>query len=152
MAEEDDVIHDFNLWMESREESASKGGRLDPDADCFKPPPGSILVECVHCGEEYESYLIEWRVFDRSGRKMGFWCCPTEGCGGAGFGFDIFPIDPEDCERFGIHFCDDDESDEEEYDEDEADFNGEADIINPFPKPYPSSSDLPPISDDDIPY
>jgi hypothetical protein len=29
---------------------------LDPDADCFKPPPGSILVECIHCGEDYDEF------------------------------------------------------------------------------------------------
>jgi len=33
---------------------------LDPDADCFKPPPRNVLVQCIHSGEEYDSYRIEW--------------------------------------------------------------------------------------------
>ena len=40
-------------------------------------------------------YLIEWRVLPtRDGGEHGFWCCPTPDCDGAGFGFDIFPTDP----------------------------------------------------------
>lgn len=69
---------------------------LDPDADPFRPPAISILVGCLHCGQEYDSYRIEWRVAtDSHGRPHGFWCCPIAGCGGAGFGCDIFPVDPD---------------------------------------------------------
>ena len=68
----------------------------DQDSDPFKPPETSTTVGCLHCGEEYESYLIEWRVFPRpDGSENGFWCCPTPGCDGKGFGFDIFPTDPD---------------------------------------------------------
>ncbi len=68
----------------------------DPANDPFGPPATSILVACVHCGEEYESYRIEWRIeTDAGGKRHGFWCCPIEGCDGKGFGFDIFPVDPE---------------------------------------------------------
>ena len=46
--------------------------------------------------QEYESYLIEWRVFTNAdGSEHGFWCCPIPGCDGKGFGFDIFPTDPD---------------------------------------------------------
>jgi hypothetical protein len=103
---------------------------LDPDADCFKPPPGSILVHCIHCDEEYESYRIEWRVTDGPDGPHGFWCCPIEGCGGAGFGFDIYPVDPEQAAQFGIMIFDDDEDSDEDYD-DTSD-------------PYPDSPDDPP--------
>jgi hypothetical protein len=67
----------------------------DRDADPFHPPSISTLVECLHCGQQYESYLIEWRVQrgPEAGRDQGFWCCPTPGCDGRGFGFDIHPID-----------------------------------------------------------
>jgi len=69
---------------------------LDPESDIFKPSAISTLVGCLHCGEEYDSYRIEWRVLsDRDGRPHGFWCCPIENCDGRGFGFDIFPVDPE---------------------------------------------------------
>jgi hypothetical protein len=30
--------------------------------DLFRPPEISILVACLHCGQEYDSYRIEWRV------------------------------------------------------------------------------------------
>ena len=69
---------------------------LDPDADPFHPPTLSTLVSCLHCGEEYDSYRIEWRVeSDRNGQPHGFWCCPIVNCDGRGFGFDIFPVDPD---------------------------------------------------------
>ncbi len=67
---------------------------LDPDTDPFRPPAVSTLVGCLHCGEEYDSYRIEWRIVlctDKT--EHGFWCCPIEGCDGRGFGFDIFPVD-----------------------------------------------------------
>jgi len=67
----------------------------NPDTDPFKPPRQPILVSCLHCEQEYESYLIRWEVFDIEGKKSGFWMCPTPGCDGKGFGFDIFPVDPD---------------------------------------------------------
>lgn len=69
---------------------------LNPDTDCFKPPAIPTEVCCLHCGCEYESYLIEWRVQTTDdGKTHGFWCCPTLGCDGRGFGFDILPTDPD---------------------------------------------------------
>jgi hypothetical protein len=68
----------------------------DRDGDPFRPPEIPTEVCCLHCGETYESYLIEWRVEAKAeGGEQGFWCCPTPGCGGIGFGFDILPTDPE---------------------------------------------------------
>ena len=76
----------------------------DSKNDLFSPPEIPTLVGCLHCEQEYESYLIEWRIregFD--GKLHGFWCCPTEGCDGIGFGFDILPVDQEfEDERGGI--------------------------------------------------
>jgi hypothetical protein len=87
------------------EEQAAACDPLDPDDDCFKPPAIPTEVHCLHCDREYESYLIEWRI-ERTigGERIGFWCCPTPGCDGKGFGFDLMPTDPdyvgEDGERF----------------------------------------------------
>ena len=68
---------------------------LDSQADPFRPPELSVEVSCLHCGLEYDSYLIEWRVETTvDGSQHGFWCCPTPGCDGRGFGFDILPTDP----------------------------------------------------------
>lgn len=117
---------------------------LDPDADCFKPPPGSILVHCLHCGEEYESYRIEWRIFDGPDGKHGMWCCPIEGCDGAGFGFDIFPIDADDAEQFGMMIFDDDDEDDDQ----EEDFN----LDEEDSAANPTSNDDPAGGDDDIPF
>ena len=46
---------------------------------------------------------------DQGGRKHGFWCCPTPGCDGKGFGFDILPTDPTYQDENGgwINFDDD---------------------------------------------
>jgi hypothetical protein len=83
---------------------------LDADADPFRPPTLSTLVGCLHCGEEYDSYRIEWRVeSDRNGRPHGFWCCPIENCDGRGFGCDIFPVDPDYRDENGDKMWMDDE-------------------------------------------
>ena len=91
---------------------------LDPDVDPFRPPAIPTEVGCLHCGEEYDSYRIEWRVErDADGEAHGFWCCPMPGCDGKGFGFDIFPVDPEYRDENGeLMWCDDDE---EEFEDDE---------------------------------
>ena len=91
---------------------------LDPDRDPFRPPAIPTLVACLHCGQEYESYRIEWRVeSDSAGRPHGFWRCPTPGCGGAGFGCDIFPVDPDYRDERGGWVHDGDEEPEEDGDE-----------------------------------
>lgn len=90
---------------------------LDPDSDPFRPPAIPTEVGCLHCQQEYESYLIEWRVFvEGDGKEHGFWCCPTSGCDGKGFGFDIFPTDPTYRDENGDLIYSDDG--EEEIDED----------------------------------
>lgn len=91
---------------------------LDPDGDPFKPPEISTEVSCLHCGEEYDSYLIEWRVETLpDGSKHGFWCCPTPGCDGRGFGFDILPTDPEYRDERGGWVMDDEDEDEDEFED-----------------------------------
>ena len=94
----------------------------DPDLppaaleDHMKPPAESILVHCLHCGQEYESYEMIWVPFtedelqrhDRS-HMEGFWRCPMEGCGGAGFTCDIWPVDPDYVDpETGEKYCHDD--------------------------------------------
>ena len=87
---------------------------LDSAGDPFGPPGVSVEVECLHCGQRYDSYLIEWRIItDVDGNQHGFWCCPTPDCGGMGFGFDIFPTDPNyQDEHGGWMHCDDDYDEE----------------------------------------
>lgn len=77
---------------------------LPPEAldDHCKPPEQPILVRCIHCDEEYDSWQMIWVPFTeeelarnpRCGMK-GFWRCPMEGCTGAGFTIDIWPADPD---------------------------------------------------------
>ena len=94
---------------------------LNPDNDPFGPPAVSTVVHCIHCGEEYDSYKIEWRIErDADGTEHGFWCCPMPGCDGMGFGFDIFPVDPEYRDENGELMW---HSDDEDDDEDEDDFD-----------------------------
>lgn len=59
--------------------------------DPFRPPLEPCAVRCLHCNMEYSSSEITWR----SSPGGGFWCCPTDGCGGMGFNFDIFPLDSD---------------------------------------------------------
>ncbi|MEX0655049.1 MAG: hypothetical protein WD534_00335 [Phycisphaeraceae bacterium] len=94
--------------------------RPDPETDPFRPPAIPTEVFCLHCQQEYESYLMEWREEMAEGKRHGFWCCPTPGCDGRGFGFDIFPIDPEYRDENGEPlgpFADDEEADDEDADE-----------------------------------
>src|SRR5437868_4184897 len=89
---------------------------LDPQSDPFRPPPTPTSVGCIHCGNEYDSSLIEWRVQTRpDGSQQGFWCCPVPGCDGMGFGFDILPTDPAYQDEHGGWIQDDDEEDDSDF-------------------------------------
>jgi hypothetical protein len=132
---------------------------LDPSGDPFGPPKTNVEVQCLHCGEQYDSYRIEWRVkTDADGKQHGFWCCPTPGCGGMGFGFDILPTDPHYRDERGGWVYDDE--DDEEYDEDEfgeEDFDDDAlpegptDLAKPgnngHGRPKPTD-----VGEDDVPF
>lgn len=120
---------------------------LDAELDPFRPPAISTLVHCIHCGEEYDSFRIEWRVEpDADGNPHGFWCCPMPDCGGMGFGFDIFPVDPEYRDENGqLMWCSDDEDDET----DAGEFDGEDDVSSFNDAPVErNGSD----ADEDIPF
>ena len=129
---------------------------IDPVEDGMHPPTIPQLVECIHCGEEYDSWRIEWRV-ERSddGRVDGMWVCPMPGCDGAGFGIDIHPVDYDadgnwadsDGREMHVSFTDEDEFDEDEEDwsddlEPPAGGNGE---VRDF-----DGSDC--LNEDDIPF
>jgi len=64
--------------------------RLPKEAleDPFRPPRRPCDVFCVHCGRQYSSDKMRWR---RRGGQWA-WCCPTPGCDGMGYKFDIFPL------------------------------------------------------------
>ena len=86
------------------------------ERDPFRPPTVPVIVHCLHCDQEYESYLIHWVECAIESDSPGFWCCPTPGCDGKGFGFDIFPVDPDYRDEEGnLMWMEDD--DDEEYDE-----------------------------------
>jgi hypothetical protein len=88
---------------------------LDASADPFRPPAIPTLVACLHCGQSYESYLIEWRVqTSHDSKPHGFWCCPVAGCDGKGFGFDILPVDPHYRDENGDPIWDEDESEDDD--------------------------------------
>ena len=65
----------------------------------MKPPAEPIMVHCIHCDQEYDSDQIMWvpHADDSTDKHAlpGMWCCPMEGCDGAGFCFDIFPVDKD---------------------------------------------------------
>jgi hypothetical protein len=133
---------------------------LNPDNDPFGPPAISTIVHCIHCGEEYDSYRIEWRVErDTDGQEHGFWCCPMPGCGGMGFGFDIFPVDPEYRDENGeLMWCSDDADDfDDEFDDvefaelDDDEDDDEDDWMNDLDSEAPTGGTRP-DRDDDIPY
>jgi hypothetical protein len=73
--------------------SNDAGNELPREAmeDCFHPPAEPVEVECIHCGREYRSDAIVWKVSAYDGK--GHWCCPFEDCTGQGYGFDILPVE-----------------------------------------------------------
>ncbi len=87
----------------------------DPSSDPFSPPEVPTEVCCIHCGETYDSWQIEWRTAtNQDGVEQGFWCCPMPGCDGMGFGFDILPTDPNYQDERGGWVHDDDSEDEDD--------------------------------------
>jgi len=76
-------------------------------SDSFRPPDIPVKVFCLHCRRNYDSSLIRW-VVDRDCPSGGYWACPTEGCDGKGFTFDIWPADPQGADQtIGFAFVDD---------------------------------------------
>jgi len=130
----------------------------DPDADPFKPPAIPTEVGCLHCGQTFESYLIEWRTDSGAdGKERGFWCCPTPGCDGRGFGFDILPTDPEyvgeDGERIYVDDASDEDSDEFDlFDDDSEDCIDGLTDKGTDDGPPPDRTNPPREDDSDIPY
>ena len=132
---------------------------LDPLSDPFRPPEIPTEVSCLHCGSEYDSSLMEWRVQTNvDGKSHGFWCCPTPDCSGMGFGFDILPTDPAYRDQRG-GWVDDEEYDEIEDDgedvDDENEITDAIDSNHPFgPKRSPNGNGKPrlPGLEDDVPF
>jgi len=120
--------------------------------DPFRPPDIPTEVCCMHCGEEYESYLIQWTAVHGDDADDGFWCCPTPGCAGVGFCFDIWPTDPEWRDEHGqkVMFFDDDEG---EGDDEDSDFLCDSDSAT-NPPAEGNGNDPPPdtLTDEDIPW
>lgn len=122
-----------------------------PVKDGMHPPTIPEMVQCIHCGEEYDSWRIEWRVFeDEDGSSHGMWCCPMPGCDGKGFGIDIYPVDfPadgcwQDEDGRELQMVWDDDDDEEEGDDVDWEMSDGPDSFD-----EPADGD---VSDDDIPF
>ena len=82
--------------------------------DPFRPPEIPILVHCIHCDEEYDSFRIQWEEeVGPDGRLHGFWSCPIEDCDGRGYGFDIFPVDADHYDQRGGWVGDEEDEDEQ---------------------------------------
>jgi hypothetical protein len=59
--------------------------------DLFRPPKFTIEVVCIHCKQRYHSNEM---VFETRYRNpFPLWWCKNRDCDGAGFRFDIFPVD-----------------------------------------------------------
>ena len=105
----------------------SENDFLTPDGDPFYPPAVSTLVSCLHCGQEYESFRIEWRIVETTaGKPIGFWCCPVPGYDGRGFGFDILPVDPNYRDERG-GWVNDEDGEDEDWDEEAWELEGRDD-------------------------
>lgn len=81
-------IKKFVLKQESEEYQILK----NPYSDSFAPPKNKkIKVKCIHCDDEYLSNKM---VFEkRPWSNSYFWYCKNKECDGAGYKFDIFPVE-----------------------------------------------------------
>jgi hypothetical protein len=118
----------FRQAQEVSRERTRRRPRTRPVRPAGHPHPGRL-----HCHREYESDLIERRL-EPDGSRKPRWCCPTDGCGGRGFGFDILPCDPTWRSEDGLSGWFDDG-----YDEDDRE--------DPTPDPDRTKG-----GDEDIPY
>jgi hypothetical protein len=103
-----------------------------PQDDPMGPPKEPCECWCMHCRRTFTSDQMWFqRVIGDSRGFEGFWMCPTANCSGAGFGFDIFPTDPNHPANEGWHhFDDDDEEEEDDHDEFEYDPELEDDLAS----------------------
>jgi len=121
--------------------------------DPFRPPTISVMVHCIHCHQEFDSYLIQWVEEEFEGEKEGFWCCPMKGCDGKGFGFDIFPVDPEYRDEDGqLMWCDDDEEGELDDDEDFDEYDAAVDDIQDWGNSRMPEMPEIPVDDEELPW
>ena len=101
------------------EPSGDEGANARPEReDSMAPPEIACECFCLHCRRVFMSDQM-WFQRVRGARDgfQGFWMCPTPNCSGAGFEFDIFPTDPENCSS-GVEFFDTDEDEQCEWEED----------------------------------
>jgi hypothetical protein len=109
--------------------------------DPFGPPEVPCLCSCLHCGREFMSDGIWYERHVKNGIEFeGFWRCPTPNCDGAGFTFDIFPVDPDHPANEGWHYSDDD--DEQGWnEEDDAEPSPESEPYDPAEPEYAALDD-----------
>jgi hypothetical protein len=110
----------------------------DETRDHMAPPKVPCLCWCLHCHRTFMSDQIWFqKVINDPAGFDGFWMCPTNNCGGAGYTFDIFPVDPNHPDNAGWHTFDDEEEFDEdgefvpsdrEYDPEEEEFDNDGDI------------------------
>ena len=92
---------------------------MNRHTDPMRPPLEPRVVRCLHCEQRFDSTEIHWRteppteaqiraravveaelcaLFGGEPRpphpddEHGRWCCPTPGCTGAGYLFDLLPV------------------------------------------------------------
>lgn len=113
------------------------------DTDSMRPPSVPTLVDCLHCGKTYSSALMHWEPAPEGGSpptpfvahcnrcgytprpthpqdEYGHWMCGTPHCSGAGFCFDIHPIDEDFIDPDGRDMGTWIDIDDSEFDDDDA--------------------------------
>src|SRR3954470_6282403 len=93
----------------------TRGDEPPEHDDAMAPPKEPCECWCMHCRRTFMSNQMWFqRVINDPAGFAGFWMCPTANCDGAGFTFDIFPIDPNHPANQGWTLFDDDDEDHED--------------------------------------
>lgn len=106
--------HDDEPQPEAPEQEAWDADDPRRQKDQWAPPAEPCECFCLHCRRTFMSDKIWFQKINgaRDGLE-GAWMCPTPNCGGEGFTFDIFPVDPKHPANDGWFGMDDDDSSEE---------------------------------------
>lgn len=134
--------------------AGAQEGAGDPKEkrDPFGPPEQPCQCFCLHCRRTFMSDQI-WFQKVRGARDgfEGFWMCPTPNCSGAGFTFDIFPVDPNHPANEGWYSDDEEFCDEEDADDADWDASDELESeYDPGESKYKELDELCGDEDDDI--
>lgn len=79
------LTHDPSVTWDPTSDEA----KMDP----YCPPKKPVLARCDHCRMTYKTDRMIWGTKAGMRSIAPLWWCPTDGCDGAGYGFDVHKVE-----------------------------------------------------------